>query len=65
MYGESPDSNNEYLDNQNNYENQEYDEEYQKDEDEQIDSIPFKDHPLGNIPQIDKTEVITTKDDEI
>ena len=48
MYGESPNSNNEYLDDQNNYENQ-YDEDYQKDE--QIDSSPFTDDPLGNNAQ--------------
>jgi hypothetical protein len=46
MYGESPNSNDEYLDDQNNYENQ-YEEDYQKDE--QIDSSPCKDDPLGNI----------------
>jgi len=49
MYGESPNSNNEYLDDQNNYENQEYEEDYQNDE--QIDSSPLNNDPLGNIAQ--------------
>lgn len=62
MYDESPTSANEYLDDQNNFENQEYN--YQPDE--QIDSSPFKDDPLGNISQsLPKTEVITTKDEDI
>ncbi len=64
MYGDSPNSNNEYLDDQNNYDNQ-YDEDYQNDE--QIDSSPYKgDDPLANIVQSPvKTEVITTKDEDV
>jgi hypothetical protein len=65
MYGDSPNSNNEYLDDQNDYENQ-YDYDDQKEEDEQIDSSPLNNDPLANIaPSPAKTEVITTKDDEL